>query len=100
LFAPVVIAVSSGGGGDPTNDPPAVTISSPADGASYDSGTSIAFAGSASDTEDGDLTGSLVWTSNLDGQIGTGGSFSAVLSDGTHTIVADVTDSGGNTGSL
>jgi hypothetical protein len=57
------------------------------------------FDGSASDAEDGDLTASLVWTSNLDGQIGTGGSFSKVLSDGTHVITASVTDSGGNTGS-
>jgi hypothetical protein len=30
----------------------------------------------------------------LDGQIGTGGSFSATLSDGTHTITASATDSG------
>jgi hypothetical protein len=50
-------------------------------------------------TEDGNLTSSLVWTSNLAGQIGIGGSFSAVLSDGTHTITASVTDSGGLTGS-
>jgi hypothetical protein len=30
----------------------------------------------------------------VDGQIGTGGSFGAVLSNGTHTITAAVTDSG------
>ena len=51
-----------------------------------------------SDTEDGDLTVNLVWTSNLDGQIGTGGSAGAMLSDGTHTITASVTDSGSLTG--
>ncbi len=85
--------------GEPTNNPPTVSITSPADGASFNSGESISFAGSASDTEDGDLTANLVWTSDLDGQIGTGGSFSAVLSDGTHTITAEVTDSGGSTGS-
>lgn len=69
------------------------------DGASFDSGASISFAGSASDSEDDDVTASLVWTSDLDGQIGTGGSFSATLSQGTHSIRAEATDSAGLTGS-
>jgi len=77
------------------NEPPVVTISSPADGATYDSGAVIAFAGTATDTEDGDLSAGLTWTSSIDGQIGTGSSFSAALSDGTHTITAGVSDSGG-----
>jgi subtilisin len=94
LFNPVLVAVGGGG-----NTAPSVNIISPADGASFASGTSIAFSGSASDAEDGNLTSSLVWISNLDGQIGTGGSFSAVLRDGTHTITASITDSGGLTGS-
>jgi hypothetical protein len=84
------------GSGGTANDSPRVSITSQSDGASFNSGDSISFDGSASDTEDGDLTGSLVWTSNLDGYIGTGGSFSAVLSDGTHTITASVADSGGS----
>mgnify|MGYP001825091254 FL=1 len=91
-FVPVLIP----GSGGTANDSPRVSITSPSDGASFNSGDSISFDGSASDTEDGDLTGSLVWTSNLDGYIGTGGSFSAVLSDGTHTITASVADSGGS----
>ncbi|MFO7546625.1 MAG: hypothetical protein R6W77_14120, partial [Trueperaceae bacterium] len=94
-FAPVLIP-SSGGGGIP-NTAPTVTITEPADKASFGSGASIAFAGSATDTEDGDLTSSLVWVSNGDGSIGAGGSFSAVLSDGVHTVTATVTDSGGLT---
>jgi len=81
------------------NDPPIVSITSPDDGSTFDSGATILFEGTASDTEDSDLTESLVWTSSIDDQIGTGGSFSAVLSDGTHTITASVTDSGGKTGS-
>ena len=82
------------------NDAPTVSITSPADGSTFDSGATISFAGSASDTEDGDLTASLVWTSDIDdGLIGTGGSFSTTLSDGNHTITADVTDSDGATGS-
>jgi subtilisin family serine protease len=93
IFAPILIA------GGTANSPPTVTIASPADGVSFTSGTSIEFIGSASDSTDGDLTGNLVWTSNLDGQIGTGGSFPAQLRDGTHTIIASVTDSGSLTGS-
>jgi hypothetical protein len=77
------------------NAAPSVSITAPADGSSSDSGGTISFAGSANDTEDGDLTDSLVWSSDLDGQIGTGGSFNKVLSDGTHTITASVTDTGG-----
>jgi hypothetical protein len=40
-----------------SNTPPQVTITSPADATSVDSGTSVSFAGSASDAEDGDLRG-------------------------------------------
>ena len=100
VFDPVLVPGSGGGGGGGggENTAPAVTISSPSDGASFSSGTSISFSGSASDEEDGDLTGSLVWTSSLDGQIGNGGSFSAVLSDGTHEITASASDSGDLTG--
>ena len=49
--------------------------------------------------EDGDITANLVWSSDLDGGLGAGGSFSATLSDGTHTITASVDDSGGKSGS-
>ena len=83
----------------PSNDPPTVSITSPADGSTFDSEATITFEGTASDTEDGDLTASLSWTSSIDGPIGTGGSFSTALSDGNHTITASVTDSGGKTGS-
>jgi len=81
------------------NETPIVTITSPVDGSTFDSGATIDFAGTASDFEDGDLTASLVWTSSIDGEIDTGGSVSTTLSDGVHTITASVTDSGGSTGS-
>ena len=84
--------------GTPPNDPTTVTITNPADGSTFESGTTILFEGTASDTEDGDLTEGLLWTSDIDEQIGIGGSFSATLSDGNHTITAEVTDSGGKTG--
>jgi len=81
------------------NEAPVVTIVQPDDGATFDSGASITFKGTATDTEDGDLTASLKWTSSIDGQIGTRGSFSFALSDGIHVITAEVTDSGSKTGS-
>ena len=84
---------------EPTNDLPVVVIENPSDGSTFESGTSISFTGSATDNEDGDLTSSLTWSSDLDGNIGTGGSFTSVLSDGSHEITASVTDSYGATGS-
>jgi hypothetical protein len=78
-----------------SNKAPEVSISAPGGGSVFDVSTSINFTGSADDEEDGNLTGDLAWTSDLDGSIGTGGSFSTTLSAGYHTITASVVDSGG-----
>jgi extracellular elastinolytic metalloproteinase len=84
----------------PPNTAPTVTINSPAGGTIVTAGTTVSFAGTASDTQDGVLTSGLVWTSSLQGQIGTGGSFSRNdLVVGTHVVTASVTDSGNLTGS-
>ena len=80
-----------------TNTAPTVTISSPANGASIASGATVGFSGSASDTQDGNITSKMVWRSSIDGQIGTGGSFSRVLTSGSHTITVTVADAGGLT---
>lgn len=77
------------------NAAPSVTISSPANNTSVTFGTASTFSGSASDREDGSLTSKLVWKSNLDGTLGTGGTLSKALSAGTHTVRATVTDSAG-----
>jgi PKD repeat protein len=79
------------------NQAPYGLITSPSQASSYAQGVSISFTGSASDPEDGALTGaSIVWKSNLDGQIGTGTSFvKSNLSIGTHTISMTSTDSKG-----
>jgi PKD repeat protein len=82
------------------NAAPTVSITAPENGATFTPDEEVAFTGSASDLEDGDLTGAIQWSSSLDGPIGTGGLFStSALSSGTHTITASVTDSGGKTGS-
>ncbi len=95
IFNPALVPGSGGGGG---NTPPSVTITSPANGARFNSGTLISFAGTATDAQDGNLSSSITWSSDKDGVIGAGSSVSAVLSDGTHIITASVTDSGGLTG--
>jgi hypothetical protein len=88
LPASDVITVNVNGG-------PSVTITAPADGTTVNDGAAVNFTGTASDTEDGDLTAAISWTSSIDGALGTGGSVNATLSVGTHTITATVTDSGG-----
>lgn len=81
------------------NNPPTVSISSPVNGSSLALGAQVSFSGSANDTEDGDISANLAWTSSLDGSIGSGASFStAGLSEGVHTITASVSDSGGASG--
>jgi hypothetical protein len=85
------------GTGGSTNTAPSVTITEPASGITVTAGSAVAFSGSANDTQQGNLTSQLGWRSSLDGQIGTGGSFTRALTAGTHTITASVTDSGGLT---
>lgn len=81
------------------NTNPSVTIDL-ISGSTYNLGNSIYFTGSAEDIEDGDLSSELVWSSNIDGPIGFGVGFSrSDLSAGLHTITANVTDSGGFSGS-
>ena len=77
------------------NASPVVSISSPSSNATE--GDTIVFSGTGEDPEEGSLTGSsLVWVSSIDGQIGTGISFSkSNLSTGEHTITLTATDSAG-----
>ena len=92
----IFLYISESGG----NTAPTVSITAPANGSSFTSGTAVTFSGTASDAQDGSLSSSLVWTSSLSGIIGSGASFStSALAVGTHTITASVTDSGGLPGS-
>jgi sugar lactone lactonase YvrE len=76
------------------NVAPAITIAAPGDGAVFneDDGA-IAFAATAADPEDGDISTGIQWSSSLDGAF----TPPAALSVGTHTVTATVTDSGGLT---
>ncbi len=76
-----------------------VTIVAPSDGESFDEFAPVTFTGTAVDGEDGTLSdGSLVWTSDVDGEIGTSMSITVDdLSAGTHIIELTAIDSDGNT---
>lgn len=70
-------------------EPTKATIMSPKNNETFNLGDDIAFKGKSSSSGS-----ELVWTSNLDGKIGTGASFTKNdLSVGTHTITLKATDS-------
>jgi hypothetical protein len=80
--------------GDITNRLPDVTIESPENSGTFLTSVDIAFSAIADDPEDGALTGhSLVWVSDVDGEIGTGEAFTATLTEGHHRITLTATDS-------
>jgi hypothetical protein len=95
LATAYVAELAKGQIGTSSNTPPTVSITAPATGSSFPSGTSVTLTGTASDAQDGPLSGSIVWSSNLAGALGTGASRSVTLGVGSHTIQALVTDSGG-----
>ncbi len=76
------------------NTPPQVTVASPLE-ESADECVCVLCSASATDAEDGDLASIISWHSDVDGDLGPGGSFSTILSEGLHTLTASVTDSGG-----
>ena len=80
-----------------TDGAPAISITNPENQSSIFSGTLVSLIGFATDPSDGNISTSISWTSSLDGALGTGDTINVILSDGTHTITASVTDSGANT---
>ena len=79
---------------------PVVTITSPADGDSFAVNTAVTFTGTATDDLQGDISSSIVWTSDVDGTLGTGASVSFTFATaGPRVITATATDAGGNSGS-
>jgi hypothetical protein len=82
----------------PGNNQPTLTLSAPLNGAAFQVGQTVALSGTASDTEDGNLTASITWSSSINGALGTGGSLNVTtLTGGVHTITATVNDSMGGT---
>ena len=90
-------AVYGDGVGAPVDIAPTVDITSPSDGDPFTAGATIGFGGTTSDTEDGILSASLVWTSSIDGQIAPTASSPRRSAMGTTPITASVTNLGGNT---
>lgn len=84
---------------DTSNIAPEVTITSPADSGIYTEGELVTLMATATDAEDGDISGNVSWTSSLDGALGTGANISPSLSPGSHTLTASITDSADATAS-
>jgi VCBS repeat-containing protein len=80
------------------NEVPVVTITGPSDDPAiiigFVPGDPINFTATASDAEDGDISASIQWTSDLSGANITVG----LTTEGIHIITAEVTDSGSATG--
>ena len=68
------------------NTAPVVTINAPADGSEVNWQSNVFFTGSAIDTEEGDISGNLHWTSNRDGLFKTGNNvtYSGLSLGGAH----------------
>jgi hypothetical protein len=92
---------TGGDGGSPPVENPTATITSPADGDTFQANTPIPFTGTASDQQDGNLTGTdLVWTGDIVNPEGVGIEGAASFdTPGEHTLTLTATDSDGNTGS-
>ncbi|WP_159447552.1 SdrD B-like domain-containing protein [Maribacter arcticus] len=78
------------------NTAPVVAITSPADGIYATSDAGLSFTGTANDLDDGNLSASINWDSDLDGSLGTGSTITPTLSVGTHVITASATDLDGS----
>ena len=75
------------------NTPPVVHITSPAHNSDYTIGDTVTIIGTSIDAQDGDISNDIIWTSNIDGNLGTGSSISFTPSAGAHYILAESTDS-------
>lgn len=58
----------------------------------------VQLTGTCIDVEDGDLSSTLVWRSDLDGDLGIGSDLDVALTIGTHVLDATCTDSMGGFG--
>ncbi len=79
-------------GTNPNNAPPLVVISPSTETLGFATTGVLTFAATANDSEDGDVSGSILWVSDRDGSLGSGASVNAQLSSGRHVITATVID--------
>ncbi len=78
------------------NTAPTVSITTPSGNISVGVGIIVTFSGTANDPEQGNLSSTIAWSSNLVGNLGTGATVStSALGSGVHTITARVVDIGG-----
>ncbi|WP_129775621.1 outer membrane protein assembly factor BamB family protein [Peristeroidobacter soli] len=83
----------------PANYPPVVRITSLGLNGFYTVDSTLPLVGTVTDREQGDLSSSIVWSSNIDGELGRGASIRVGnLTAGEHVITATATDGGGVTG--
>ena len=81
------------------NQAPVVAITAPSDGDTINTPNAVNLAGTAEDPEDGTIDGAdLVWSSSLDGTLGSGSTLTTPLSDGLHQLELQATDSEGAVG--
>jgi hypothetical protein len=86
-------------GKGPNKGAPRVTITSPVDGATYETeGDDIELTFAATVSDDKDIGLEAQWVSSITGDIGTGNNINSSLVVGVHEITASATDSDGNTG--
>jgi len=94
--AVLFLSLLLGACGGPDVSDPVSTITNPENGSVHPENSDISFTGTGLDDEDGTLSGaSLEWSSDTDGQLGTGTAVSSMLSTGSHTITLKATDSDG-----
>jgi bacterial leucyl aminopeptidase len=75
------------------NAAPTLVIESPTSGQVVPRDAQVTLRGTASDAEDGVISGGIRWSSSIDGDLGTGASRTVALSPGAHAITAIVADS-------
>jgi len=80
-----------------TNSAPTISVTSPSNDASQNQDETTVLAATANDLEDGDISENIKWSSNIDGDLGTGSQIAVQLSQGSHIITASITDSSNQT---
>ena len=79
-----------------SNLTPSIAINNPSTGDTILT-DSQSFSASANDSEDGNISNNIIWSSSIDGVFASGASITGSLSDGNHIITASITDSASNT---